>query len=439
MLFVVAVLLVVLLVVIFSGKPKNQNVPVTDQQKIQDRATGDTPVETLKTLTAELTNVDQQNKKIIADNKQLKENNKNTLVKIKDELMRKLSAQLHQTLKTTLNKKELSQGSKVKALRNDIEDNKNTKTTNNENKDNHQMSWVSDMRVNLKRADSNGSSKTLKSVASLLNPNVSSSGDSNSVEISDEKKEAKPFPYYTMPVGSTLTGAILMEPLVGRIPINGTVPDPYHFKVILGPKNLAANGVDIPSNVQGIVATGYSTGDMLRSCASGKLMTMTFVFPDGRISTTLAKDDEGLGYISSTSGDPCLIGSFHTNAAEYLGGSSLLAGIQGYANALSQAQTSTTTSQSGAYPSVSTIVKNGNKYALGQGMAAGAQNAQNWWNQRVQSSFDYVYVPNVNSKTGKLTKVDIHIMQPVDIDYNPVGRKVSYDHSASSYQTSELD
>jgi len=271
-----------------------------------------------------------------------------------------------------------------------------------------------------------------------VNTSNNNEGDVGS-NYQNTKKKPKPIPYYTMPIGSTLIGAVLMEPLVGRIPINGKVPDPYHFKVIIGAKNLAANGIDIPSSVQGIVVTGYVTGDMLRSCAMGNITTMTFVFPDGRISTTKAKDGTRLGYISATSGDPCLAGSFHTNAAEYLGGSSLLAGLQGYASALSQAQTlNTISSNNGNTPSVSTIVKDGNKYALGQGVAAGARNAQSWWNARAQNSFDYVYVPNI-SAAGKLTKVDIHIEQQIDIDYDSVGRKVSFDHFTKNYQAKDLD
>jgi hypothetical protein len=37
-----------------------------------------------------------------------------------------------------------------------------------------------------------------------------------------------------------------MTTLIGRVPIDGTVNDPYPFKVLIGPDNLTANGIDIP-------------------------------------------------------------------------------------------------------------------------------------------------------------------------------------------------
>ncbi len=54
-----------------------------------------------------------------------------------------------------------------------------------------------------------------------------------------------------------------MTALLGRIPINGTVTDPYPFKVLIGKDNLTANGIELP-DVEGRlspaapVATGHS-------------------------------------------------------------------------------------------------------------------------------------------------------------------------------------
>ena len=41
-------------------------------------------------------------------------------------------------------------------------------------------------------------------------------------------------------------GSIAMTALIGRVPIDGTVNDPPSFKVLIGPDNLTANGIDIP-------------------------------------------------------------------------------------------------------------------------------------------------------------------------------------------------
>jgi len=44
------------------------------------------------------------------------------------------------------------------------------------------------------------------------------------------------------------------------VPIDGTVNDPYPFKVLVGADNLTANGIDIP-DVAGAVFSGTASGD----------------------------------------------------------------------------------------------------------------------------------------------------------------------------------
>src|SRR3546814_3715944 len=71
-------------------------------------------------------------------------------------------------------------------------------------------------------------------------------------------KSAKPV--YTVPTNSTLMGSVAMTALIGRVPIDGTVNDPYPFKILVGPDNLTANGIDIP-DVAGAVFSGTASGD----------------------------------------------------------------------------------------------------------------------------------------------------------------------------------
>ena len=61
-------------------------------------------------------------------------------------------------------------------------------------------------------------------------------------------------------------GSIAMTALIGRVPIDGTVNDPYPFKVLIGPDNLTANGIDIP-DVAGAVVSGTASGDWTLSRA----------------------------------------------------------------------------------------------------------------------------------------------------------------------------
>ena len=90
--------------------------------------------------------------------------------------------------------------------------------------------------------------------------------------------------FYTVPRNATLMGSVAMTALIGRVPIDGTVNDPYPFKVLIGPDNLTANGIDIP-DVAGAVVSGTASGDWTLSCVRGQIRSVTFVFHDGTIRT----------------------------------------------------------------------------------------------------------------------------------------------------------
>src|SRR3546814_16737478 len=111
-------------------------------------------------------------------------------------------------------------------------------------------------------------------------------------------------------------GAVAMTALIGRVPIDGTVNDPYPFKVIVGPDNLTANGINIP-DVAGAVFSGTAPGDWTLSCVRGQVRRITFVFHDGTIRT-IPEDsernkqghnpEEGRGVTSDPYGLPCGVG-----------------------------------------------------------------------------------------------------------------------------------
>ncbi len=195
--------------------------------------------------------------------------------------------------------------------------------------------------------------------------------------------------------------------------------------------------MNIPEEIQGIVASGVAEGDMLGSCARGEITSMTFVFHDGRISTTQGKHDAPLGVIAAANGNPCILGEFHSNAALYLGAQTALSGLQGYGNALSQAQLNHTTLEQGS--TLSQLVGSAHQYALGQGFSSSAQVAEKWWDQRVQNSFDFVYVSHIDPKTKKPLQLNINITQEIPIDYDPAGRKVFYAHGITNESLMGLD
>jgi len=142
-------------------------------------------------------------------------------------------------------------------------------------------------------------------------------------------------PVYTVPANSTLTGAVAMTALIGRIPVDGTIDDAYPFKVLIGADNLTANGIELP-DVAGAVASGTASGDWTWSCVRGQIRSITFVFYDGTIrtvtSTTAGNANAGgnmhggLGWISDPHGIPCVSGVQRSNAQQYLTSRSLITG-----------------------------------------------------------------------------------------------------------------
>ena len=134
------------------------------------------------------------------------------------------------------------------------------------------------------------------------------------------------FPVYTLPPNAVLSNALLVTPIIGRVPLpnrNGRVEDPFFFKVEIGGANLAANGHQIPG-VAKMIASGYATGIRDQQCVRGYIDSLTFIFIDGRIVNQGKASGEGassgdvLGYLSDPWGKPCIHGRYINNADSYL-------------------------------------------------------------------------------------------------------------------------
>src|SRR5690606_3898091 len=77
-------------------------------------------------------------------------------------------------------------------------------------------------------------------------------------------------PYYTIPARATGFDAVALTALIGRVPVSGSVVDPFPVKLVLGQDNLAANGHHIPG-LDGIILDGIAQGDWTLGCVSVKL------------------------------------------------------------------------------------------------------------------------------------------------------------------------
>ncbi|WP_208950385.1 TIGR03752 family integrating conjugative element protein [Rahnella sp. ChDrAdgB13] len=248
-------------------------------------------------------------------------------------------------------------------------------------------------------------------------------------------------PVYTLPENSTLIGSRAMTALLGRVPIDGKVTDPYPFKVLIGKDNLTANGIDLP-DVQGAVVSGTATGDWTLSCVRGSVTSITFVFSDGTVRTLPRPagqaDSQGgsqggnngnsgsIGWLSDENGIPCLSGERKSNASTYLPTLFALGASGAAGDALAQNQNSTQTNGYGGV--TSTLTGDAGQAVLGKALSGGMRDTADWVKVRYGQTFDAIYVP-----PGM--KVAIHITKQLAIDYEEKGRKVNYGFSLSQAGT----
>ncbi|MEN5250928.1 TIGR03752 family integrating conjugative element protein [Alcaligenes aquatilis] len=265
------------------------------------------------------------------------------------------------------------------------------------------------------------------------NSSIGSLTSSSAAQTRSAPQAAKPepIPYFTVPENATLVGAVSMTSLIGRVPIDGRVTDPMQFKAIVGRDNLAANGFELPADIEGMIVTGVAIGDMALSCSEGKVRSVTFVFNDGTVRTISERSKGGgnanvngggstqdLGYISDVHGNPCIPGKFVTNAPAYLADLAMLKGLDVAAQAYSDAQR-TVSNNLGTGNTTSQITGSRSGYAMGQAASGATNEIVAWMTSRLKNSFDAVVTP-----AGK--QIVIHLDKELQIDKMPNARKLVY-------------
>lgn len=221
---------------------------------------------------------------------------------------------------------------------------------------------------------------------------------------------------YTLPKDATLTDAIALTALIGRIPVGGQTPDPYPVKIYVGKENLLANGHDLPE-IEGMIFSGLGFGDRNLNCVSARLTSATFIFDDGTI-VNHSSANEQLGYISDPAGFPCVDGKFFTTAPAFIsqrvGLAALGAAGSAYAEAQEQRQVSSLTGTT-----TNTVTGNIGRLAIGEATQSATDEISEWLLARQQQSFDAVVV-----KPGEA--VSIHLERTLPLDKNSLSRKLRY-------------
>lgn len=236
-------------------------------------------------------------------------------------------------------------------------------------------------------------------------------------------------PIYTLHRGAMLADAVSMTALMGRIPMNGQVTDPYPFSMIVGKENLLANGFTLP-DVQGAIVTGTVTGDWSLSCVRGVVESIDFIRADGTIVSFPEQEDTidsgfdgtsvktgDLGFLADPNGNPCLTGERISNAPEYLTTQGLLDATSAAANAVAISQQ--TISVDGS-TSTSAMTGNAAKNAAAESAAALTGTVSEFIQARMGASFDIIYTP-----PG--TKASIHLRKPVTLRAPAEPVRVRYD------------
>ncbi len=273
------------------------------------------------------------------------------------------------------------------------------------------------------------------SLSSLDDNPISQSQKGLRANLKGERDLEQAEPRFTIPENSTLMGSVAMTAMIGRVPIQGSVTDPYPFKILIGADNLVANGIELP-DIEAAVVSGTATGDWTLSCVSGSINSLTFIFQDGRVRTVPApqavasgqsnnSQRSNIGWISDPYGVPCISGTRKTNASQFIASQFLMGGLAAAGEAYANRETTTSADSSG---SSTAVTGNLGSYILGKAGAGGMEDVRKWAMDRYGQTFDAVYVP-----PGQ--EVSIHITSEIPIDYELNGRKVKYE----SGQTALLD
>lgn len=221
---------------------------------------------------------------------------------------------------------------------------------------------------------------------------------------------------YTIPTDSSLWDAVSMGSMIGRVPKNGTLKNPYRFKAMLSNENMATNGIYIP-NLKNMVVSGYLEGDMLMECVRGYVDSATYTFMDGRIATTNKGTEHGeqIAHISDQWGNECIPGTYISTIKKYIayvGGANALSGV---GSLLSNAGNVTTVDGT----SVTTTLANGitGSSVLGAAVEGGASAASDFISDELGDAFSAVII-----EAGE--PLVIHVDSQLNIDYDTEGRLI---------------
>ena len=442
-----SVVLMAVLVAVKSCSPNEEQLQLMDAVPQAPKPDADTPADTIKTLTANVSAMTSELNALRRDNTTLKQENRN-LIEDRQQIENNVLSRVQTALeakRTDAAPTETTSAIAALTARVDSLANRfgtaSTQSTSSGSDipvglgldgirtsaaESESLVWLNPLELMPSSGDEketllNRFSRTSQKALDSARPEV----QSLVTQGSDALNTA--LPVYTVPRNATLIGSTGMTALVGRVPIQGQVRDPMPFKVITGKENLAANGLRIPG-IEGMIWSGTAIGDWTLSCVTGKLESVTFVFEDGTIQTLSSDDnqrggssgssDRPLGWISDAHGIPCITGERKTNAPAFLTQRIGVMALEAAGEAAAQGETTTLIGDSGTATSM--VSGETGKYVLGKSISGGSDEVARWLQERQAQSFDAVFVP-----AG--IELAIHVDHELPIDFHSNGRKLHHE------------
>lgn len=195
------------------------------------------------------------------------------------------------------------------------------------------------------------------------------------------KKNIQVIPSGTLIKGRLLTG------MIGRIPVDGNIADPWPFKIVATGFAHAPNYKEFDAS--GMVFEGTAQGDYSFSCARGKVHKLTSVTSQDDVISAGGEQGAGIAWVSDERSNPCLPGTYVGNAGSELGKDILLNTVAGVTKAITKAEETRTISADG----VERVAVTGDKLKTVGANAVGgvAQGAIDFVSKR-SDAWDAIYV-----------------------------------------------
>jgi len=223
-------------------------------------------------------------------------------------------------------------------------------------------------------------------------------------------------PVATIPENSPLLHSVTLSTLIGRVPKQGNVFEPFNFYIQTGSENWTSQDHQIPF-LERAIWRGVATGDKDLQCVRGALTSVTFVFSDETIQTVDGTRDKPLAELVTTTGSNCVPGQYVSNTGKYLAAYGLGGALAGLGEGIAGNETITSLTDGGRI--VSAVNGNTGNFLAGRALSASANKAAEIIDDEYESSFSSVVL-----QAG--VDVNMIALKQINIDHDASGRKVSY-------------